>query len=70
MKKKKKKRIIIKTKTVSSSHFQKKKDSYNTQDGGLHGNSQGIGAVTVVANTSTPEVVAILEFLHFYVSAT
>ena len=62
--------IIIKRKTVPSSLPRKKKDSYNTPDGGPHGNSQGIRAVTVVAKTSTPEVVAILHFLHFYVSTT
>ena len=67
---KKKKKNNNKNKNSIILPLQEKKDSYNTQDGGLHGNSQGIGAVTVVANTSTPEVVAILEFLDFYVSAT
>ena len=37
--------IIIKRKTVPSSLPKIKKDSYNTPDGGPHGNSQGIGAV-------------------------
>ena len=68
--KKKKKKNNNKNKNSIILPLPEKKDSYNTQDGGLHGNSQGIGAVTVVANTSTPDVVAILEFLHFYVSAT
>ena len=58
-KKKQKKIIIIKRKTVSSSVPKIKKDFYHTPDGGPHGNSQGIGAVTVVTNTSTPEIVAI-----------
>ena len=38
-------KIIIKIKKVPSSLPKKKKYSYNTPDGGPHGNSQGIGAV-------------------------
>ena len=44
----KKKQIIItitKRKPVPPSLPKKKKDSYNTPDGGPHGNSQGIRAV-------------------------
>ena len=41
----------------------RKTDSYNTQNGGPHGNSQGKGAVTITAKTSTPEVGAFLDFL-------
>ena len=63
--KQKKKIMIIKRKTILSSLLKKKKDSYNTPDGGPYDNSQGIGAVTVVAKTCTPEVAAILDFLHF-----
>ena len=59
---KKQKKIIIKRKTVSSSLPKIKKDFYHTPDGGPHGNSQGIGAVTVVTNTSTPEIVAIYSW--------
>ena len=36
---------MIKRKTVPTSLSKKKKDSYNTPDGGPHGNTQGIGAV-------------------------
>ena len=64
-KNKKKKIMIIKRKTILSSLLKKKKDSYNTPDGGPNANSQGIGAVTVVAKTCTPEVAAILDSLHF-----
>ena len=35
----------IKRKSVPSSLPKKKKHHYNTPDGGLHGNSQGMGAV-------------------------
>ena len=43
--KKKKKIIIIKRRQYHPLSLRKKKDSYNTPDGGSHGNSQGIGAV-------------------------
>ena len=70
LKKKKTKRKNNEKKNSTNLPPQEKKDSYNTPNGGHHGNSQGTGAVTVVARTFTPEVVAILDFLHFYVSAT
>ena len=40
-----KEKKIIKRKTVPPSLPKKKKDSYNTPDGGPHGSCQGIGAV-------------------------
>ena len=68
--KEKRKKVIITKKNSTILPLQEKKDSYNTPDRGLHGSSQGTGADTVVAKTSTPEVIAILHFLHFYVGAT
>ena len=48
----------------------KKEDNHNILDGAPYGNSQGIEPSTAVARTPTPEAVGILDFLHFYVSAT
>ena len=48
----------------------RKKHLYNTSDAGRPRNGQGIGAPTVVAKTSIPEVAGILDPPHFYVSAT
>ena len=49
---------------------EKKEDNHNILDGAPYGNSQGIEPSTAVARTPTPEAVGILDFLHFYVSAT
>ena len=60
-----------KNKTAPSSLPKKKKeDSHNILDGAPYGNSQGIEPSTAVARTPTPEAVGILDFLHFYISAT
>ena len=48
----------------------KKEDTHNILDGAPYGNSQGIEPSTAVVRTPTPEAVGILDFLHFYVSAT
>ena len=48
----------------------KKEDNHSILDGAPYGNSQGIEPSTAVARTPTPEAVGVLDFLHFYVSAT
>ena len=48
----------------------KKENNHNILDGAPYGNSQGIEPSTAVTRTPTPEAVGILDFLHFYVSAT
>ena len=53
-----------------SSLPKKKEDTHSIPDGAPYGNSQGIEPSTAVARTPTPEAVGILDFLHFYVSAT
>ena len=49
---------------------EKKEENHNILDGAPYSNSQGIEPSTAVARTPTPEAVGILDFLHFYVSAT
>ena len=70
MLKKKKKQENNKKKNSTILPPTKKMTPTTPQTEASHGNSQGIGAVTVVAKTSIPEAIAILDFLHFYVSAT
>ena len=56
--------------TILPPQEKKKEDNHNILDGAPYGNSQGIEPSTAVARTPTPEAVGILDFLHFYVSAT
>ena len=69
LKKKKQKEKTMKRKTAPTSLL-KKKRTPTTPQMEVTMASQGTGAVPVVARTFTPKVVAILDFLHFYVSAT
>ena len=48
----------------------KKEHNRNILDGAPYSNSQGKEPSTAVTRTPTPEAVGILDFLHFYVSAT
>ena len=83
-KKKKKKKVKNKTKTKKQNKTKnpkktkqhhppsprKKEDNHNILDGAPYSNSQRIEPSTAVARTPTPEAVGVLDFLHFYVSAT
>ena len=53
-KRKRKKNHNNKKKAVPPSLPKKKKDSYNTPDGGSYGNSQGIGAVNFCRKDLSP----------------
>ena len=59
-----------KKKTATSFLPKKKEDTHSIPEGAPYGNSQGIEPSTAAARTPTPEAVGILDFLHFYVSAT
>ena len=69
-KQKKNKKTPQKTKQHHPPSPRKKEDNHNILDGAPYGNSQGIEPSTGVARIPTPEAVGILDFLHFYVSAT
>ena len=73
-KKQKKDKLKIKQKQKNKTNHppspRKKQDNHNILDRAPYGNSQGIELSTAVARTPTPEAVGILDFLHFYVSAT
>ena len=60
----------IKRKAAPSSLPKKKENPYNIPDGGPYGDSQRIGAVNCRRKDLHPGVAGILDFLHFYVSAT
>ena len=60
----------IKRKALPSSFPKKKKDPYNTPDGGHHGNSQGIGAVNCCSKDLHPRGCRYPRFCYFYVNAT
>ena len=57
--------IIIKRKTVPPFLAKKRKDSYNTPDGGPHGNSQGIGAVNCCRKDLHPRCRSYPRFSSF-----
>ena len=67
---KKKQQTNKQKKPAPSSLPKKKEDTHNIPDGAPYGKSQGIEPSTAAARTPTPEAVGILDFLHFYVSAT